>query len=32
MLVLGIILALMVIFFRKGLLGTAIDWWMEVRK
>jgi len=32
MLVLGIILALMVIFFRKGLLGTAIDWWMEVKK
>ena len=32
MLVLGIILALMVIFFRKGLLGTAVDWWMEVKK
>lgn len=32
MLVLGIILALMVIFFRKGLLGTALDWWAEVRK
>lgn len=32
MLVLGIILALMVIFFRKGLLGTILDWWMEVRK
>ena len=32
MLVLGIILALMVIFFRKGLLGTVLDWWMEVRK
>lgn len=32
MLVLGIILALMVIFFRRGLLGTALDWWMEVKK
>lgn len=32
MLVLGIILAVMVIFFRKGLLGTVIDWWMEVKK
>lgn len=32
MLVLGVILALMVIFFRKGLLGTVLDWWMEVRK
>lgn len=32
MLVLGIILAVMVIFFRKGLLGTLIDWWMEVKK
>ena len=32
MLVLGIILALMVIFFRKGLLGTAVDWWMEFKK
>lgn len=32
MLVLGIILALMVIFFRKGLLGTALDWWMEIKK
>lgn len=32
MLVLGIILAMMVIFFRKGLLGTALDWWMEVKK
>ena len=29
MLVLGIILALMVIFFRKGLLGTVLDWWQE---
>ncbi|SHK40338.1 amino acid/amide ABC transporter membrane protein 2, HAAT family [Marinobacter antarcticus] len=32
MLVLGIILALMVIFFRKGLLGTVLDWWMEIKK
>ncbi|KPP96764.1 branched-chain amino acid ABC transporter permease [Marinobacter sp. HL-58] len=32
MLVLGIILALMVVFFRKGLLGTFLDWWMEVKK
>lgn len=32
MLVLGVILAVMVIFFRKGLLGTIIDWWMEVKK
>lgn len=32
MLVLGVILALMVIFFRKGLLGTVLDWWTEVRK
>lgn len=32
MLVLGIVLALMVIFFRKGLLGTALDWWLEVKK
>jgi len=29
MLVLGIILALMVMFFRRGLLGTLLDWWME---
>ncbi|MGO1499982.1 MAG: branched-chain amino acid ABC transporter permease [Marinobacter sp.] len=29
MLVLGIILALMVIFFRKGLLGTVLDWWIK---
>lgn len=32
MLVLGIILALMVVFFRKGLLGTALDWWLEKKK
>ncbi|MEC7816450.1 MAG: branched-chain amino acid ABC transporter permease [Pseudomonadota bacterium] len=32
MLVLGIVLALMVIFFRKGLLGTVLDWWLEVKK
>lgn len=32
MLVLGIILALMVIFFRRGLLGTVLDWWLEDRK
>jgi len=32
MLVLGIILALMVIFFRKGLLGTVLDWWLEIKK
>lgn len=32
MLVLGVILALMVIFFRKGLLGTVLDWWLEDRK
>lgn len=32
MLVLGIILALMVVFFRKGLLGTFLDWWMERKK
>ncbi len=29
MLVLGIILALMVMFFRRGLLGTFLDWWLE---
>jgi branched-chain amino acid transport system permease protein len=29
MLVLGIILALMVMFFRRGLLGTFLDWWQE---
>ena len=29
MLVLGIILALMVMFFRRGLLGTFLNWWME---
>ncbi len=27
MLVLGIILALMVMFFRRGVLGTFLDWW-----
>jgi len=32
MLVLGIILALMVIFFRRGLLGTVLDWWLEDKK
>ncbi|WP_148862823.1 branched-chain amino acid ABC transporter permease [Marinobacter fonticola] len=32
MLVLGIILALMVVFFRKGLLGTVLDWWLEIKK
>lgn len=29
MLVLGIILALMVMFFRRGVLGTFLDWWLE---
>jgi branched-chain amino acid transport system permease protein len=29
MLFLGIILALMVMFFRRGLLGTFLDWWLE---
>ncbi|HEY9572470.1 MAG TPA: branched-chain amino acid ABC transporter permease [Pusillimonas sp.] len=29
MLALGIILALMVMFFRRGLLGTFLDWWLE---
>ena len=29
MLFLGIILALMVMFFRKGVLGTFLDWWMN---
>ncbi len=29
MLVLGIILALMVMFFRRGVLGTFLDWWQE---
>lgn len=29
MLVLGIILALMVMFFRRGVLGTMLDWWLE---
>ncbi|MFA5520920.1 MAG: branched-chain amino acid ABC transporter permease [Castellaniella sp.] len=29
MLVLGIILAIMVIFFRRGLLGTFLDRWLE---
>lgn len=29
MLVLGIILALMVMFFRRGLLGSFLDWWLE---
>lgn len=32
MLVLGIMLALMVVFFRKGILGTFLDWWTEVKK
>lgn len=32
MLVLGIVLALMVIFFRRGLLGTVLDWWLEDKK
>lgn len=32
MLVLGVILALMVIFFRRGLLGTVLDWWLEDKK
>lgn len=32
MLVLGVILALMVIFFRRGLLGTALDWLMREKK
>jgi len=33
MLVLGIILALMVIFFRKGLLGYgSLTWWMEIKE
>lgn len=29
MLFLGIVLALMVMFFRKGVLGTFLDWWMK---
>lgn len=29
MLFLGIVLALMVMFFRKGVLGTFLDWWMN---
>lgn len=29
MLFLGIVLALMVMFFRRGLLGTFLDWWLE---
>ncbi|MFT0547523.1 branched-chain amino acid ABC transporter permease [Allopusillimonas ginsengisoli] len=29
MLVLGIVLALMVMFFRRGVLGTMLDWWQE---
>lgn len=29
MLVLGVILALMVMFFRRGVLGTFLDWWLE---
>ena len=29
MLVLGVILALMVMFFRRGVLGTFLDWWQE---
>ncbi|NYT76582.1 branched-chain amino acid ABC transporter permease [Alcaligenaceae bacterium] len=29
MLVLGIVLALMVMFFRRGVLGTMLDWWTE---
>ncbi|ASK36306.1 branched-chain amino acid ABC transporter permease [Alcanivorax sp. N3-2A] len=29
MLVLGIVLALMVMFFRRGVLGTFLDWWQE---
>lgn len=29
MLVLGIVLALMVMFFRRGVLGTVLDWWQE---
>jgi branched-chain amino acid transport system permease protein len=28
MLVLGIVLALMVMFFRRGVLGTFLDWWL----
>ena len=32
MLVLGIILALMVMFFRRGVLGTALDAWQALRR
>jgi branched-chain amino acid transport system permease protein len=29
MLFLGIVLALMVMFFRRGILGTFLDWWLD---
>ena len=29
MLFLGIVLALMVVFFRRGILGTFLDWWLD---
>lgn len=29
MLFLGIVLALMVMFFRRGVLGTFLDWWLD---